>query len=238
MPKNINLDLLSRFYDNLKLLFNNKANKSDVYTKTESDTRFLGINGTADKAVADGTGANIADNFAKVKSDIAINKTTLGVQCKNLFKITSPPKNANGIEFTLSDGVITLTGTATKTFDDYFPEYPYSTTESSTWIHIKEKSIFSIYGSLNAISLAYYKPNASTVTYTTVSNNNALSLEKGAIIIGIYIRINTDVDYTGKNLSIMLRYAEITDSTYEPYAPSLQEQINALTARISALEVT
>ena len=61
-----------------------KANSSEVYTKTESDSRFLGINGTAVKATADGTGANIADNFASVKSDVAVNRTTLGTSCKNM----------------------------------------------------------------------------------------------------------------------------------------------------------
>jgi len=36
---------------------------------------------------------------------------------------------------------------------------------------------------------------------------------------------------------IMIRYSD-TDNIYEPYQPSLQEQINALTARIAALEGT
>ena len=35
----------------------------------------------------------------------------------------------------------------------------------------------------------------------------------------------------------MIRYADIADSTYEPYQPSLQKQIEALEARIAALEV-
>lgn len=34
----------------------------------------------------------------------------------------------------------------------------------------------------------------------------------------------------------MVRYANITDDTYEPYQPSLQEQITELTSRVKALE--
>ena len=35
----------------------------------------------------------------------------------------------------------------------------------------------------------------------------------------------------------MIRYADIIDDTYEPYRPSVQEQIAALEARIAALEM-
>ena len=41
--------------------------------------------------------------------------------------------------------------------------------------------------------------------------------------------------YDGK-VAFMIREADITDDSYEPYQPSLQEQIKALEERISALE--
>ena len=124
MLKNINLDILSYFYDRLKHLFENKVDKEtgkglstndyttaeknklsgisegankivvdstlsdtstnpiqnkvvktaldskvnsdDVYTKTESDNRFLNVDGTAKKAVADENGMNIAESFANL----------------------------------------------------------------------------------------------------------------------------------------------------------------------------
>ena len=42
------------------------------------------IGGAAIKAVSDETGDNIAEHFGNIENDIAINKTTLGYQKKNL----------------------------------------------------------------------------------------------------------------------------------------------------------
>ena len=56
-----------------------------------------------------------------------------------------------------------------------------------------------------------------------------------------YYMIRIDGSYkeslNGITFYPMIRYADIADSTYEPYQPSLQEQIEALEARIAALEV-
>lgn len=42
--------------------------------------------------------------------------------------------------------------------------------------------------------------------------------------------------YDNVTIFPMIRYVEITDNTYEPYTPSLQEQIDALLVRIETLE--
>ena len=55
----------------------NKANSADVYDKGTSDSRFLGINGTAVKAVADGTGANIAEQFTNLQKQIEENTNNI-----------------------------------------------------------------------------------------------------------------------------------------------------------------
>jgi hypothetical protein len=66
----------------------------------------------------------------------------------------------------------------------------------------------------------------------------------------ITFEVELDSDVDGINLycnrecvfsDVMIRYADIKDDTYAPYAPTnaeLQEQINTLTARIAALEGT
>ena len=49
-----------------------------------------------------------------IKSQCAINKTTLGTQCKNLLDNTAVTKTVNGITFAVNaDGTITAKGTAT-----------------------------------------------------------------------------------------------------------------------------
>jgi len=200
-------------------------NLSDYYTKSQTDGLLSEFKNYDD---------------TEIRSENALSLSTLGYQRKNLLKITVPPKNSNGITFSLSNGVLSLSGTATKTFDSYFPECTYSVTESDSWIHINEKSIISCYGSLNSLSLGYYKPDAEhvfeNINFKTINNSSSFILEKGSIIIGLYIRLTDKVDYTGKDLSFMLRYADITDSSYESYKPSVLEYIEEFEKRIRILE--
>lgn len=180
-------------------------------------------------------------NDTQIKNDIAFNKSTLGYQRKNQLKITTAPNVKNGVSFSVSDdGILTLNGTATASGDAYFPEYTYSVTEADTWISINEKSIISCYGTLNSFSLCYYSPDVEQVsankTFKTINNSNPFVLEKGSVIIGLYVGITSGVDYTGKTLSVMLRNAEITDSTYEPYVPSADERLSGLENQIITLD--
>lgn len=234
-----------------------KVDLSDYYTKSQTDGL---ISTKVDKISGMGLSENNFTNAEKLKlselgnyddslmqsiiSEIseqtAFNSGALEYKRKNLLKITVPPKDNNGITFSIQDGILSLSGTATKNFDSYFPEYSYSAAESESWIRINAKSILSCYGSLNSLSVCYYKPDVEhifeNITFRTITNSSPLTLEKGSIIIGIYIRISANKDYTGKNISVMIRYAEITDDTFEPYKPSVLEYISALTTRISALE--
>ena len=216
----------------IKTSLDSKANSSDVYTKTESDSRFLNIDGTAKKAVADENGKNITESFVNVKSDIALNRTTLGYQRKNLLKPISGITRA-GITYTVNeDGSVTLTG---------------ASTTGSTY------NYFSIPITLKP---GKYKVNGMPETSkTTTYRTDLRATESGGITYGYgakefeveftetttaYYMIRIDGTYKeelgGITFYPMIRHADIIDDTYEPYQPSLQEQINALTARISALE--
>lgn len=182
---------------------------------------------------------NSLENYddTAVKTDIstalsktALNQSALGYQRKNILKLTVPPSSKNGVSFSINNGVVTLSGTATANVDCYFPEYPYNVTESDTWINITDTSILSSYGTLDTLRVAYYAPDVehifSNLTFRNVTNNNLLTLQKGSVIAGLYIAIISGVSYDGKTLSAMLRYADISDNTYEPYRPSLQEKID------------
>ena len=52
----------------------------------------------------------------------------------------------------------------------------------------------------------------------------------------IYIRIGDGTDGGGRIFAPMLRYAEITDDTYEPYKPSVEERLAVLEEKFAALE--
>lgn len=212
----------------IKTSLDSKANSSDVYTKTESDSRFLGVEGTAKKAVADENGKNISESFAAVKNDIALNRTTLGVQCKNLLKNNAVTQTINGVTFTVnSDGSVTVNGTNTSSSTGAnleicsFKNYgtgkltaSLNSTDSNLYMSVFDKS-------WTGIGFVY----DGEITW---DNGNKERL----------VRLVVKPGATINNVTVypMLRYADIMDDTYEPYQQSLQEQIKALEERISALE--
>lgn len=66
---------------------------------------------------------------------------------------------------------------------------------------------------------------------------NYPSLVINGAITAVYISVSKGYTFSNYKLYPMIRYADILDDTYEPYQPSVQEQIAALEARIAALEV-
>ena len=200
---------------------NKKANSNDVYDKATADSRFLGIDATADKAVADENGSNISETFSTMKNDIAINRTTLGTQCKNLLKPTSSITRA-GITYTVNeDGSVTLTG---------------ASTTGSTY------NYFSIPITLKP---GKYKVNGMPETSKTITYRTDLrATESGGTTYGYgakefeveftetttaYYMIRIDGTYkeslNGVTFYPMVRYADITDDTYEPYKESVDTRL-------------
>ena len=212
---------------------NKKANSDDVYDKATADSRFLGIDATADKAVADENGSNISETFSTMKNDIAINRTTLGTQCKNLLKNNAVTQTVSGVTFTINDDKsITVNGTATSMVQISLGDI----TENGSYILTGCPSGGST--STYMLSLTVFRTDG-TKTYSNETGNGrsiVFDSEKH-IRIKFLIQINSGVTVSNLTFKPMLRYADITDSTYEPYQPSVQEQIAALEARIAALEV-
>ena len=200
---------------------NKKANSDDVYDKTTADSRFLGIDATADKAVADENGSNISETFSAVKNDIAINRTTLGTQCKNFFN----PNAVNWYQPTKTS--IAKDGTITST----------TTSDSRNWGYENAEYF---------LTLSAGKYIVSTVTETidnTASNfmNIRGYNESGTQLFNIYPNaIGTKtISFTltetatiaimfklfTQTCKIMIRYADILDDTYEPYKESVDERL-------------
>ena len=151
------------------------------------------------------------------KSDIGINRTTLGTQCKNLLKNTASTQTINGITFTVnSNKSVTVNGTATamalfrigaiaKNGNYILTGCPSGGT-ASTYM----------------LSLAYYTVN-NTMTYGDETGNGrsvVFDSEK-YVRIDIRIQINKGTTVSNKIFYPMLRDADVIDSTYEVYQPSL-----------------
>ena len=154
---------------------------------------------------------------SEYKSDIAINRTTLGMQCKNMLNNTAVSKTISGITFTVnSDKSVTVNGTATAmaqlTVGTIVKDGNYILTgcpsggSTSTYM----------------LSLAYHNVSGNT-TYgdETGSGRSVVFDSEKYSKINVRIQINKGATVSNLTFYPMLRDADITDNTYEPYQPSL-----------------
>lgn len=216
-----------------------KADKSTTYTKTEVnaalDSKVDKVTGkvlssndftTAEKeklaALKNYNDTDVKADIAKTAEQTALNRSTLGYQRKNLLKNTATSQTKDGIMFTVNeDDSVTVNGTASKnTFFEYF----------TADVKAKQKLTLSgcpTGGVVNSTYRLYVAvSNASDLgTGLTFTRNNDETLKIG---IEVY------AGYTAKNLTFtpMLRPAEITDATYEPYKPSVEERLAALESAV------
>lgn len=195
---------------------NKKANSDNVYDKVTADSRFLGIDATADKAVADENGSNISETFSAVKNDIAVNKTTLGYQCKNLFKNTVVSQTAYGVTFTVNnDKSITTNGTATQTIYLNMGSFYFEADKQYILNGCPSG------GSETKYFLAYDgMPGHQYDTGSGTTFSVSESVTKPILLV-----IKSGQTVSNLRFKPMLRYADITDSTYEPYKESVDERL-------------
>ena len=224
------------------------ADFADYYTKSETDGLLAE---KVDSADGMGLSENSFTNAEKsklsgltnyddseVRADIAgtaeqtaVNRSTLGYQSKNLLKNTATTTTLNGVTFTVNDdGSVTADGTATAlcTF-----------TISNVSADLQGKTLLlsgcpSGGNYQTGYALIIDKASDSrTVGYDT-GNGAEIAVPDEACRVRIVIRSSVTVN----NLTFkpMLRYAEISDDTYEPYKPSVAEYLASLEARITALE--
>lgn len=215
---------------NLTSEVGNKVNSSDVYTKTESDSRFLGVEGTAVKATADGNGINIAESFIDVNSQISINRTALGYQRKNLLPY---PKSIvkGGITFTCDEnGYMTSSNTTSDSRQWTSANAQYSMYLKAGTYYF---SSFAETVCTNSDGRAYILTGTQTQV-VGVSTRETHIEKKFTLSEETTIYIMAKV-YDGK-VAFMIREVDITDDSYEPYKPSVQEQITELISRVEALE--
>ena len=152
-----------------------------------------------------------------VKSLAALNRTTLGTQCKNLLKNNAVTKTVNGVTFTVnSDGSVTVKQTTTAPGNATIDVATNITLNPGTYILTGDDEIKkSGYGEIR-----FY------INGTIYAANTAHTFDEEVTISAVRIFVWKGVNINGsKTIYPMLRYADITDDTYEPYKESVDERL-------------
>lgn len=174
--------------------------------------------------------ASAVEEIAAVANQAAINCAALGLQRKNLLKNTATTATKNGVTFTVNaDGSVTATGTATANTNFDIAKKELSAGAKYTLSGCPSG------GTENTYNLyALYTANWAGIGGRDNGDGFTFTAKEGELVFRIYVTSGTVINNV--TFSPMLRYADISDATFEQYTPSAQEQIDALAARISALE--
>ena len=171
-----------------------------------------------------------ATNINALKTAVAINRTTLGTQCKNLLKNTAATTTLNGVTFTVNnDKSITVSGTATNSiiflvgtaYISQTGDYTYTGTPSG--------------GASATYSMNYRNSNA----YKTTETGNGITAQfEGGKTYEAVIDIRSGVTISNLTFYPMLRYADITDDTYEPYSDNVDTRLTENKSDIAVNKTT
>lgn len=165
----------------------------------------------------------------QVKNDIAINLSSIGMSRKNLLPYRFVSGNAGGVTVTVdNDGVLSLSG-ETKASLTYNLNFPTPL--------VFDRDVY-IIGATSLTDIRYHCKVDTKVggSFYPQIGLDGLLIPKGTAIEYLYIQQSTIGTTVSATIQPMICYADITDITYEPYTPSLQEQINDIVARLTALE--
>ena len=215
----------------------------EVYTREEIDAllaqKITAVPGSG--LITDDERDKLAnlENYddTEVKSQTALNRSTLGYQRKNLLKNTAVSKTQNGVTFTVNaDGTVSVSGTATA-----------GVTLPIGQVEVEKGRTYAVSGCPEGGAALTYRLDARYYKNGTITTiGSTLDIGDGTIVtlpddaddnrLLIYIRIGDGTDGGGRIFAPMLRYAEITDDTYEPYKPSVEERLAVLEEKIAALE--
>lgn len=190
-------------------------------------------NGGQMKKVRMGSVENALE-IQQIREQAAVNRSSIGLQSKNLLKITRKSNSANGVSFTINEnGTIHATGTAIEN-----ATFVISSKSDNDFLR-NERYIYSgcIGGGESAYKLRFFiNVDDTTKHYIDVHSGKQLivDFDNNNIDYNFAIVVNKGVNID-ETFYPMLRYADIEDGTYEPYVPDLQTQINELKAQIQQL---
>lgn len=250
------------FTDEYKSKVDTSAPQSTTYTKNETDN-LLGDK--VDKVSGKGLSTNdftksykdkldglknyddteLKEDVSEAMKQAAINQSTLGYECKNLCYNYAASKKSGSITATVnSDSSITFTGKNSLS-SSYITMYhnllnPDDTKVTAVTNYLTNgKYIISgfsskVYGDL------ILRNSAEEIIFSTHVYSGETIFEISSLVkyITFKVIVAPGADFTNNPVTIypMIRRAEITDDTYEPYRPSVAEYIASLEERIAALE--
>lgn len=203
--------------DNISNLQENKANASDLNNYVTKITgKGLSSNDytTAEKNKL--AGIENYDDTA-LKSNVALNLSSIGMSKKNLLKNTARTviKLSEVIFTTNNDKSVTMSGSCASTTGIFLPT-----------VYLDVGSYILSTGINTPILFQLYEENETTyISNHTVTNQYTLNITEPKKY-AIKLIAQKGVTYNNVTIYPMLRYADITDGTYEPYTEDLQTQIN------------
>lgn len=168
-----------------------------------------------------------------------LNRQTLGYDCKNLLKNTATTQTINGITFTVNeDGSITASGTATDTASLYI----YGTSYSTSGQKPIAKGNYVLSGcpsggsdSTHRIRIGYRNESGTTNLFA-IDYGEGANLDLGYDTIGcIVLQIFANQIVDNLTFKPMLRDARISDATYVPYQPSVEERLTVVEGKKTVL---
>lgn len=176
--------------------------------------------------------ADLQEQIKQVNEQAILNKNSIGLQCKNLLKNTAQSNIVNGVTFTVQkDGSVETSGTATN--DTIFTLREW--TEVPQYLKNVSLRVTGCpqNGALDGYRIAVHGKKTSGDLYVglgaDIGDGVVVDLSN-QLMCRVIIRIGANTNVDGLIFYPMIRSAEITDDTYEPYQSSLQEQITGLSS--------
>lgn len=173
-----------------------------------------------------GENYDIKDKVAR--NDIAINRTTLGVQCKNLLDWKNATYSTSlRLTQTKTESGISVTSTGSWAVTAYkLPVLEVGT----NYIFSTTISDLSVAGGKAYVVISTSTSSSNIVKAAEITNNGTATIKFEATSNTMYVLFYpnySDTVYTNSFTAsnIMLRYADITDATYEPYKETVDERL-------------
>ena len=208
----------------------------EVYTREEIDAllaqKITSVPGSGLMTDEEKEKLSTLENYddSEVKSQISLNRSTLGYQRKNLLKNTASSQLINGVTFTMNeDGGVTTNGTATASINFVLYEW----TDFPQELSGRDLRLTGCPqgDSVSGYRIAMHRKLNTDAPYTGIGADvgNGVIVNTSAKYCRVLIGIGANTDVDGLTFYPMLRYAEITDDSYEPYKDDLQTQIDNIT---------
>ena len=203
--------------------------------QAELNARFISCLNSINQAVA--TAEALEQISRQNAGQILINKTAAGLEKKNLFRTLTTGATVGGVTLTVNDdGSVTLNGdvpsdtnlsialTGAEMYDSckHIPNGNYILCSNSNTGVIVEVTGYQFEPD-GILSRAY------AFAHNGEEKSFVMNDEFPYNYVGLFLESGSHFDNTV--VRVMIKYQGIADSTWEPYVPSLQEQIDELRER-------